>query len=163
MFPPRNLLRAPNAFSELAIAAKKQQNHLHGIMQEHTAHLRRSRQRQQIIGHRRESRLLPARPLRLLCSDRAGSQSAPTTPTDKAHEGPHHRRFRRCVPLPCRGRGHQRQTPLRAFSILKFATGRATFPTCQSLIPPSLPKSAAAKRPLKPLSYRKPKKGLDKK
>jgi hypothetical protein len=87
MFPPRNLLRAPNAFSELAIAAKKQQNHLHGIMQEYTAHLRRSRQRQQIIGHRRESRLLPARPLRLLCSDRAGSQSAPTTPTDKAHEG----------------------------------------------------------------------------
>ena len=47
---------------------KEHWNHLHGITQEHPAQLRRHGHSQQIIGHRQEPRLLPARPLCLLCS-----------------------------------------------------------------------------------------------
>ena len=51
-------------------------------MQEHTAHLRGSRQRQQIIRHGQEPRLLPPCPLRLLCGPTARARPMVATVID---------------------------------------------------------------------------------
>ena len=62
--------------------------------------------------------------------------------------------------------GRSRRDFRRAFPVLKFATGRATFLTCPSLIFPNPihRQSSALKRPSKqPSGIAKPKKGSGKK
>jgi hypothetical protein len=66
IFPPRELPAGAQRLQRTGNGCKEHRNHLHGITQEHPAQLRRHGHSEQIVGHRQEPRLLPARPLCLL-------------------------------------------------------------------------------------------------